>query len=171
MNFKSQELNSLEKIIHSMARRVSQIAQIALVLVMAVIVANILMRIWWKPLPGSYELVEILGAVILSMGAAYCATARGHVTVTLLVDKLSRRKQAAVDLITSLISFFFISAIGWGLLKYAKMTLVRGLETPTLSIPLYPVYFLVAAGLIMLALTALLDLIRSITILVIGRNS
>lgn len=149
-----------------MARRTSQFAQFALVLVMLVIVANILMRIWWKPLPGSYELVEIMGAVILSMGAAYCAIARGHVTVSLLLDKLSRKKQSAVDIFTSFISFIFISAIGWGLLKYAKMTYVRGLETSTLSIPLYPVYFLVAAGLIMLAITALLQLIKSITFLI-----
>ncbi len=149
-----------------MARRTSQFAQFALVLVMLVIVANILMRIWWKPLPGSYELVEIMGAVILSMGAAYCAIARGHVTVSLLLDKLSRKKQSAVDIFTSFISFIFISAIGWGLLKYAKMTYVRGLETSPLSIPLYPVYFLVAAGLIMLAITALLQLIKSITFLI-----
>ncbi len=163
-------MNILEKVIHTMAKRISQFAQFALVLVMLVIMANILMRIWWKPLPGSYELVEILGAVILSMGVAYCALTRGHVTVTLLVDKLSKKKQALVDLVTSIISFVFISAIGWGLLKYAKMTYNRGLETSTLSIPLYPVYFLVAAGLIMLAMTALLDLIKSFTILIKKRN-
>jgi TRAP-type C4-dicarboxylate transport system permease small subunit len=167
----NQKSNPLEKIIHAMAMRVSRVAQLALVLVMTVIVANILMRAWWKPLPGSYELVETLGAIILSMGAAYCAVARGHVTVSLLVDKLSLRKQALVDLFTGLISFVFIAAIGWGLLKYATMTYNRGLETSTLSIPLYPVYFLVAAGLIMLALTALLDIVKSISILTRKRKS
>ncbi len=154
-----------------MAKRTSQFAQLALVMVMVVIVSNILMRAWWKPLPGSYELVEVLGAVILSMGAAYCAISRGHVTVSLFVDKLSKKKQAIVDIVTSLISFIFISAIGWGLLKYAKMTYNRGLETSTLSIPLYPVYFLVAAGLIMLALTAMLELIKSIATLISKRNT
>ena len=158
-------LNTLEKTVHAMARRVSHLAQLCLVLVMLIIVGNIVMRAWWKPLPGSYELVEMLGALILSMGAAYCAVARGHVTVSLVVDKLSRRKQAAIDLVTGSISVLFISAIGWGLIKYAKMTFTRGLETPSLSIPLYPVYFLVAAGLIMLAMTALIEVIRSITIL------
>jgi TRAP-type C4-dicarboxylate transport system permease small subunit len=154
-----------------MAKRTSQFAQLALVMVMVVIMSNILMRVWWKPLPGSYELVEVLGAVILSMGAAYCAIARGHVTVSLLVDKLSKKKQAIVDIVTSLTSFIFISAIGWGLLKYAIMTYNRGLETSTLSIPLYPVYFLVAAGLIMLALTAMLEFIKSISTLISKRNN
>ena len=158
-------MDNLEKIIHWMARRTSQLAQLALVMVMLVIVANILMRIWWKPMPGSYELVEILGAVILSMGIAYCAVARGHVTVSLLMEKLPQRVQAVVDIIVSLISFTFISAIGWGLLKYAKMTFDRGLETSTLSVPLYPIYFLVASGMVMLALTAFSELLKAIVIL------
>ncbi|MFP4108937.1 MAG: TRAP transporter small permease subunit [Desulfonatronovibrio sp.] len=157
-------MNKLEKIINALARRISQLGQAAMVLAMSVIVANIIMRALWNPLPGSYELVEILGAMILSLGAAYCAVARGHVTVTLLVDKLSKRKQAAVDMLTSLISLIFISAIGWGLINYALSALKKGLETSTLSIPLYPVYLLVAAGLILLALTALVELLKSIAL-------
>lgn len=163
-------MNKLEKFINALARRSSQLGQIAMVLAMGIIVANIIMRAVWKPLPGSYELVEILGAVILSLGAAYCAVARGHVTVTLMVDKLSRRKQAAVDMLTSLISLVFISAIGWGLLRYAGTAMKRGLETSTLSIPLYPVYLLVAAALIMLGLTILVEFLKSIALVLNKRT-
>ncbi|WP_045214721.1 TRAP transporter small permease subunit [Desulfonatronovibrio magnus] len=159
-------MNRLEKIIYTLAKKSSQFAQAALVLVMLVIVANILMRAWWKPLPGSYELVEILGAVILSMGAAYCAVTRGHVTVSLLVDRLSKRKQAVVDLLTGTVSFIFISIISWGMIKYGKMVFSRGLETASLSIPLYPFYFLLAAGLVMLALTAMLEVFKALNILI-----
>ncbi|WP_028574558.1 TRAP transporter small permease subunit [Desulfonatronovibrio hydrogenovorans] len=163
-------MSRLEKFIFAMTRKTSQVAQAALVLVMLVIVANIIMRSWWKPLPGSYELVELLGAVILSMGAAYCAMTRGHVTVSLLVDKLPKTGQAIVDLFTSLVSFIFISAIGWGLIKYGTMVSKRSLETSTLGIPLYPFYYLVAIGLMMLALTALLELLKSVLILIGKRN-
>ncbi|RQD66655.1 MAG: TRAP transporter small permease [Desulfonatronovibrio sp. MSAO_Bac4] len=160
----------LEKTIYTLSKKTSQLAQLALVLVMLVIVSNILLRIWWKPLPGSYELVEILGAVILSMGIAYCAVTRGHVTVSLLVDKLSLRNQALVDLITSTISLIFISSICWGIFKYGNMMHARGLETSILSIPLYPVYYLVASGFAMLSLTALLDIIKSISTLLKKRK-
>lgn len=155
----------LEKTIYALSKKTSQFAQLALVLVMLVIVSNILLRIWWRPLPGSYELVEILGAVILSMGIAYCAVTRGHVTVSLIVDKLSIRNQAFVDLITSTISLIFISSICWGLIQYGNMVQSRGLETSTLAIPLYPVYYLMAAGFAMLSLTALLDVIKSLSTL------
>lgn len=157
-------MNKLEKFTNALARRSSQLGEIAMVLAMGVIVTNIVMRAVWKPLPGSYELVEIMGAVILSLGVGYCAVARGHVTVTLMVDKLSIRKQAAVDMLTSLISLVFISAVGWGLLRYAGTALKKGLETSTLSIPLYPVYLLVAAGLILLAMTALVEFLKSIAV-------
>ncbi|MFW5731498.1 MAG: TRAP transporter small permease [Desulfonatronovibrionaceae bacterium] len=154
-------MNRFEKIINYLARKTSLMAQAALALVMMVIVANILVRTWWKPLPGSYELVEILGALILSMGVAYCAQTRGHVTVTLVADKLSRGRQAVLDSLVHLISFIFISALGWGLIQSAFKAQDRSLETSTLGLPLYPVHYLVAAGIFMLALTALLDFCKA----------
>ncbi len=163
-------MERLEKIVHYLALRISQIAQLALVLVMLVIVANIFMRAWWKPLTGSYELVEILGAVILSMGVAYCAVNRGHVTVSLLVDSLPPRVQNIVEIITSAISLTFISLISWGLLQYASNVHRRNLSTSSLDIPLYPVYYLVACGMIMLALTVLVELIKNSLALIRRRN-
>ncbi len=160
----------LEKIVHYMAMRTAQLSQIALVLVMLLIVANIIMRAWWKPLTGSYELVEILGAVILSMGVAYCAVNRGHVTVSLLVDSLPPRVQGVVEVITNAISLVFISLISWGLLQYASNVQRRNLSTSSLDIPLYPVFYLVAFGMIMLALIVLLDMIKNTLNVFRGRN-
>jgi len=155
-------MDRLEKIVSYLARRTAQLAQLALVLAMLVIVANIFMRAWWKPLTGSYELVEILGAVILSMGVAYCAVNRGHVSVSLLVDSFPPRIRGFIDMITSIISLAFISVIAWGLLQYAAMVQRRGLSTSSLDIPLYPVYYLVALGLLMLGLTVFVDLLKNI---------
>ncbi|WP_291319478.1 TRAP transporter small permease [Desulfonatronospira sp.] len=163
-------MDRLEKIVGHMALRIAQVAQLALVLVMLVIVANILMRAWWKPLTGSYELVEILGAVILSMGVAYCAVNRGHVTVSLLVDSLPPRLQNVVEIITNIISLTFISLLSWGLLQYSSNVHRRNLSTSSLDIPLYPVYYLVACGMIMLALTVLVELIKNTLALIRGRK-
>ncbi len=163
-------MDRLEKIVNHLALRISQIAQLALVMVMLVIVVNIFMRAWWKPLTGSYELVEILGAVILSMGVAYCAVNRGHVTVSLLVDSLPPRLQGVIEIITNAVSLTFISLISWGLLQYSSNVHRRNLATSSLDIPLYPVYYLVACGMIMLALTVLVDLIKNTLVLIRGRK-
>lgn len=155
-------MDRLEKIVYILSLRTAQLAQIALVVVMLVIVANIIMRAWWKPLTGSYELVEIFGAIILSLGLAYCAVNRGHVMVSLLVDNFPPRVQSAVDCITNAVSLAVIALIGWGLLQYAAMVHRRSLSTASLDIPLFPVYYLVAFGLLMLALTVFVDLLKSI---------
>ncbi len=163
-------LSHLEKIVNYLALRTSQVAQAALAAVMLVIVANIVMRALWKPLTGSYELVEIMGALLLSLGLAYCAVHRGHVTVTLLVDSLPNRWQGIVDTLTNTISLVFISLISWGLIQYAETVHRRNLSTSSLDIPVFPVYYLVALGMIMLALTTVIELARSIKTAIHGRK-
>ncbi len=140
----------------------------ALVMVMLVIVANILMRAWWKPLTGSYELVEILGAILLSMGVAYCAMQKSHVAMTFLVERMSPRNKAWTELGTNLISCLFLSLIAWGMLKHSARMYHRGLSTTALDLPLYPIYYLVAFGLIVLVLVALLELVKSLLLIIRG---
>lgn len=161
-------MQTLEKIIAQITLRLAQVAQAALVLVMLIIVANILMRSIWKPLPGSYELVQMLGAVLLSLGIAYCAVHRGHVAVSFLVDKMPLRVRALVDLLTNAIFLVVISYVSWGMIIYAGRMYSRGLATQTLYIPLYPIYYLVGFGLITLAVVSLLQLADSALIVIRG---
>ncbi len=161
-------MQTLERIIAQITLRLSQVAQAALVLVMLIIVANILMRTLWKPLPGSYELVQMLGAVLLSLGIAYCAVHRGHVAVSFLVDKMPLRVRALVDLLTNALFLAVISYVSWGMIIYAGRMYGRGLATQTLYIPLYPIYYLVGFGLITLAIVSLLQLANSALIVIRG---
>lgn len=155
-------MQSLESIIHKLTLRLAQIGQAALVLVMLVIVANILMRAVWKPLPGSYEMVEILGAILLSMGIAHCAVYKGHVSVSFFVDNLLAKTRAIIDAFINMIFFVVISFISWGMIEYATKMFYKGRATTSLGIPLYPVYYLVGFGLIVLSLVILMLIINSI---------
>ncbi len=151
----------MEKIVYSMALWAARVAQVALAAVMFVIVTNVLMRAVWKPLPGTYELVEIGGAVLLSLGVAYCAVMKGHVAVEVLVEKLPLRLRALVEGTTSLIAFVFAGAIGYDSFVYSARVMGRGYATGHLSIPLYPFYYLVSFGLIILALVLLIDFVKT----------
>ncbi|MDZ7759302.1 MAG: TRAP transporter small permease [Desulfovermiculus sp.] len=155
-------MQKLEKIIQQFTLRLAQIGQLALVLVMLVIVANILMRAWWVPLKGSYELVEILGAILLSLGVAHCAAHRGHVAVSFLVDKMAPRKRAVIDMITTLFFAVIMSYVTWGMIEYAGKMYNRGYATTSLNIPLFPVYYLVSFGLILLFVVIVMQLLQAI---------
>ncbi|MFP4213383.1 MAG: TRAP transporter small permease subunit [Desulfohalobiaceae bacterium] len=158
----------LENAIHKLALRFSQLAQVALVLVMLIIVGNILLRAVWRPVTGSYEMVEILGAVLLSLGVAHCAVLKSHVAMTFLVERMKPLNRAISDFLTNLISSLFLGYISWGIFKYTAKVYSRGLSTTSLDIPLYPVYFLAGFGLSVLALVSFLELIHALLALLKG---
>lgn len=160
-----------EDLVSRLARRVAQASQVALFLIAALILANIIKRIWWAPILGTYEMVEILGAVTFSLGAAYCSITRSHVVVGVVVDTLSRTKQLAIDIATNLVSALIIGFISWALIVEAGNKYHSGLTTTALNIPLWPVYYLVAFGLCFVALVVVLHLARSVLELAQGGNT
>jgi TRAP-type mannitol/chloroaromatic compound transport system permease small subunit len=78
-----------------------------MVLAMLIIVANVILRIPWKPLSGTVELVEMAGAILLALGVAYTAMTKGHIMVGILVDRFPPRIRGFVDLVITSISLFF----------------------------------------------------------------
>lgn len=151
---------------HTLSLRLSEVGQAALFLIMLLIIGNIVLRYFWAPIKGTYEIVEILGALFLALGAAYCSATRSHIAVDFLVEKLSQRKQTVIDIFSNLISFVFITFISWGVMGYAWTIYHRGRETAALGIPLYPVCYLVSFGMYLLALVVLVELIRLIVVMI-----
>jgi TRAP-type C4-dicarboxylate transport system permease small subunit len=143
-------LRIIDRIIHTVAEWFSRIGQVALFLVAILIGFNVVIRIWWKPVPGTYELVEILGATLLALGVAYCAVKRGHVSVDVVVDQFPRWAQDLTDALTHLIGAVVIFAVGREAIRQAGRMMVRGLRTAHLHFPVFPVYYLVAFGIIIL---------------------
>ncbi len=151
-----------ERFVRSLTWRTAQVAQVALFLAMAIIMINVLMRIPWQPLPGTVELVEMVGAVILSLGVAYTAIMKGHIMVGLLVEKLSPRLQGCVEIFVSLVSLIFTYVLAREIMFFAISSMQRGYTTGHLYVPIAPAIFVVAFGFIMLALVLVLDLTKAV---------
>lgn len=154
-------LNRFEKLVESMTLRTAQAAQVAMVFIMVVIVANVILRIPWKPLGGTVELVEMAGAILLALGVAYTAMLKGHIMVGILVEKFPPRIRRLTDIIVNLIALVFSFILARELLFYALNMLSRGYETGHLKIPVAPSIFLVAFGFIMLCMVLLLNVLRA----------
>ncbi len=66
-----------------------------------------------RPIPGAYELVEYLMAIIVPFCVAYSAAQKCHVGVDILVEKLPRKIRAIADIITQLITITLIGFVIW----------------------------------------------------------
>lgn len=155
-------MDFFDRLVQALTWWTAQVGQIILAASMTIIVANILSRLVWKPVPGTVEIVELFGAVMLAMGIAYCAVKKGHIQVDVLVERFSPRVQAAIDVITNSIALFFSGFLAWETIVFATRMMHRGYVTAHLQLPIYPSIYLVAFGFFMLSLVLLSNLIRSV---------
>lgn len=154
-------LHKFDSFIGQLSARLSQIAQVGLFLVMLLIVSNIILRRVALPIPGTIELVEILGAIILGCSIAYCLYKRGHIFVNVLVRKLPIRGQAFVDIFTHIAMLATTSLLAWNTFLYAERMYNRGLATGHLGIPIWPINTLVGLGFAIMALVILNELLKA----------
>ncbi|MEW5921118.1 MAG: TRAP transporter small permease [Bacillota bacterium] len=161
-------MNFFERFVRTLTWRTAQVGQVALAAAMFIIVANVISRIPWKPVPGTVEIVEMAGAVLLGMGVAYTAAMKGHIMVGVLVEKFSPRIQAIVDVFTHVLALYFTYILARETIVYAARMMARGYVTANLLLPVYPAIYLVAFGFIMLALVVFKDLLKAAIMAVKG---
>lgn len=111
-----------------------------------------------KPLPGDFELVEMLVAVSVFMFLPYCQLSGANVTADLFTAKAGPRTVALLELLAALVALTFSLLLLWrmyeGLLDYRKY-----IETTTiLRIPIWYAYIPALASLALLAGAALITL-------------
>ncbi len=112
-----------------------------------------------KTIPGTFELSEYLLVVFILFGAGYTQQVKGHVGVSFLTTKLSRRLQLLCQILTLSLSLFIVMILIW-------QGWVEGIKERTVSdmlrIPQYPFRLLVPIGGFFLLLELLFDLFDSI---------
>jgi len=127
--------------------------------VMVLVVSNILLRaIFGRPILGTYELVGFLTALGIGLALAHCAWQNGHIAVGFVMDRLPLRLQAAVDLLTTLLTLGFWSLTAWHLGHYAASMAANGVVSATARVPVYPVIYLLALGFLVLCLVQVVRL-------------
>ncbi|MEN6324807.1 MAG: TRAP transporter small permease [Syntrophomonas sp.] len=138
-------------LVGKISRMLDQIAAFCIALTMVVVVLNIILRaLFNSPLLGTIEYVNILTAITIGLALAYCAFQDGQIAIEFLVDKLPGKLQAGIDALTNLTSLLFWSLSAWYMIGYAYSSAMSGEVSATTGIPMYPMVYLVAFGLVAL---------------------
>jgi len=149
-------MKKLEGLVTGLSRILNNIAGFCMVLVMALVVVNILLRALFKhPILGAYEYVVYTTAVMIGLTLAYCAVQNGHIAVDFIVERLPLKAQAVIDTLINATALLFWAACAWQTCDYAQRMTVNGVVSPTTQIPVAPFIYLVAFGLLALSLVLL----------------
>jgi len=156
-------MNRFTGLVRDLCRELDKLACLCFFSVMLLVVSNIVLRAVLKqPILGTYELVGFLTALGISLALAHCALREGHISVGLIVDRLPFKVQAVIDSFTGFVSLIFWGAVAWYLFKYGSLMMSKGVVSLTAQIPVYPIIYLCAVGLLGLCLVLAVKLADSI---------
>jgi TRAP-type C4-dicarboxylate transport system permease small subunit len=134
-----------------------------LALMMFLTVADVCLRMFDKPILGTYEMTEYMMAMLVAFTIAYCAINRGHVNVDLVTTRIPERPRAILSIFTNLICVIFFSLITWKSFGQAVILLGSGSVSPALLIPVFPFVYIISIGFGLLSLVFILQLFESIS--------
>ena len=116
-----------------------------------------------RPLPGAFELVEYMMAIVIPFSIAYCAQERGHVSVELILGRFPKKVQVAVECLMTFVAMIFSIIVAWQNFLYIGEVYHSHLTSSVLLIPTYPFVIPVVLGIATFALMLLLHLIEMIS--------
>jgi len=151
-------MSSFNKTSLLLARRLDMIAAMAIVAMMSFTCADVILRMFRRPIPGTYEIVSFLGAVAVSFAMAHTTAQSGHVAVSLLVQLFPKRLQGIIESIVSIFGVILFGLIAWQSVVYGIDCQRAGEVSLTLQLPFYPVIYGVALCAVAVCLVLLVDL-------------
>ena len=137
------------------------IASVAVITMMLLSTADVVLRLFGKPIPGAYELVGFIGTIVVSFALGFTSLEKGHIAVELLYRKLPQRTQLAIETFTNTVSFLFFGLITYQAFIYALDMRKSGEVSPTLQLPIYPFIFGMSFGFGLLCLILIAESIKS----------
>jgi len=159
-------VNSFEKILQSVTEKMAMVAQGAIVACMGLVVVEAIKRaVVVGGIRGSSEIVEMLAAVILSMGIGYLTFVKGHVAVGILVDRFRPRVQAVFDLVTGVVALGFTIWLTAGMVEMAIRNFRYGWVTGVLAIPRAPFMLLIAVSIALACVVLVRDVIKAVMVI------
>jgi TRAP-type C4-dicarboxylate transport system permease small subunit len=113
-------------------------------------------------IPGTYELNQYMLLTFAMLGLAYVHQKEGHVSITMVTDRMPLRTRLIMESIMSVIALFIFSLLvyqGW---IEATIIMRSGASSTMLHIPDFPFKFIVSIGAFFLCLEIIFKLVDSI---------
>ena len=142
------------------SRVLNSIAGGAVTVMMLLTVADVLLRAGGRPIIGTFEIVALLLALVIGFGIPQVSLDKGHVSMEVLVEKLSRKGKNIMHTFTRLLCLGLFAFIGINLFNVGARFHASGEVSATIKIPFYPVAYGVAVCCLLACLVFVFDIFR-----------
>lgn len=155
-------MKKIEFYIEKSADACNVVAAVAVVVMTAVIMCDVVLRFFKVPLPGAYDIVSMLGAVVVAFALTSTSIQRGHIAVDFVYEKVPQRYRLFLDIFNELAGSVFFGLLAWQCLAYASALRSAGEVSLTIKIPIHPFVLGVGLNCALLSLYLLLHFARAL---------
>jgi TRAP-type C4-dicarboxylate transport system permease small subunit len=132
-------------IVFRMVKVLGAVAGVSLTIMMCLTVADVVGRAVGHPILGTYEIIGLLGVIVIGFAVPYTSWNKRHVYMDFLVQRIPQRKKDILNIVTRVLGIVLFIFIGVNMFHIgAEFSKAREVSM-SLNIPLYPVAY--AAGI------------------------
>ncbi|HVN23563.1 MAG TPA: TRAP transporter small permease subunit [Syntrophorhabdales bacterium] len=151
-------MSPFRSVTSSLSRFMNYAGGIVLVFMMLLVVSDVILRIFWKPILGTYEMVSLAGALVIGFAIPKTSLDDAHVYVDFVVTGRSAAVRKAFLAVTKFLGFVLFLLLAINMFRKAGELYSAQEVTLTLHIPLYPVAYALAFCSIVEAIVLLLQI-------------
>jgi TRAP-type C4-dicarboxylate transport system permease small subunit len=152
-------VKTISAVAAGLSRFMYVVAGLALAGSMFLTVSDVILRSFKRPIVGTYELVGLLGALVIGFSLPQTSRVKGHVLMDFLTGSLSAGAQRVLHVLTRILGIVLFAIIGWNLWVLGDDFRKSGEVTLTLQLPLYPVAYSIAICCFVECLVLVLDMV------------
>jgi len=154
----------VENGVYSLSSILLVVGVISIFLMVPVIVVDVLLRkLFNAPLPFTLELVSTLNVTAVFMSAAYVQRKKGHVAVSLLINRLAPGVQSSLLVFIYSVGIIIFALMTWQCGIWGLQSLeVREMTQGLINLPLYPTKLLIPLGTFAMMAVLIVDLVHAI---------
>ncbi len=134
-------MKMIVSLIGNLSRLMYWIAGISLAGIMFLTVADVFLRAFKKPIVGTYDIVSLLGAIVIGFAIPQTSLERGHVLMDFLTEKLPFGGKMFFQVLTRILAIIVFLIIGWNLIALGNDLKQTGEVSMTLRIPGFPIAY------------------------------
>lgn len=134
-------MGGFQRFVYLLSKVMEVIAGVALVFMMTLTTCDVILRVFSRPIVGTYEIVAFTGGVVVGFALPVTSWVRGQIFVDFFYQKFPKYWQDVLNVITRIMGIILFVFIGWNLILLASDMVRSGEVSLTLQIPFYPIAF------------------------------
>jgi TRAP-type C4-dicarboxylate transport system permease small subunit len=132
-------MQRLQWFIVKLATFLDIVGGVSLTFIMVLTTSDVILRYFGMPIPGTYEMVSLGGALAVGLSSVLTFWLKGHISTDFLLQKLPISFKTILSILTTIAGLLIVGAIGWNLIIMGLDMRTAGEVSPTLHMPFYPV--------------------------------